>query len=447
VPQEQPPIEPDTGSGMMVPPLVDITGTGSTSGIQGGPGEVTRAGRQDVGQSLEGATGPLASAAALRALQSVAAALPKARIVRLLGKSPVEDSQEQTRFVEIAAILKDQSRRSNAPKIAQPLDKQALSNLSLRVATKITRMGPAVSLLHLPGMLVMLCRDERAAVAGALAVEPDTFSNGAEDLTPAIVGLITTEVLLALELEALTPRLEERLAAISADEAKAREMFISFAAHELRAPLTSIKGFSQLLVRQARKNPLPDPMMRSIQSIEQQSGRMAEMLSEMLDASRILHGQIEVLPGTMDLAALIKRVVERRRSLFPEHALIVIGADAPLTGSWDSGRVEQVLRDLLDNAVRHSPAGSTVVVRMAHDAHSVEVSVRDQGIGIPEPDQERLFTYLNRTADSERRNLAGLGLGLFVSRYLIERMGGRLWLEASCTTDPSGSEFDFTLPL
>ena len=116
-------------------------------------------------------------------------------------------------------------------------------------------------------------------------------------------------------------------------------------------------------------------------------------------------------------------------------------------GSWDGGRVEQVLRDLLDNAVRHSPAGSTVVVRMTHDAHSARVSVRDQGIGIAEPDRERLFTYLYRTADSERRNLAGLGLGLFVSRYLIERMGGRLWLEASCTTDPSGSEFAFTLPL
>jgi len=174
---------------------------------------------------------------------------------------------------------------------------------------------------------------------------------------------------------------------------------------------------------------------------------MAEMLSEMLDASRILHGEIEMLPGTMDLAALIKRVVERRRFLFPEHTLIVLGADSPLTGSWDGGRVEQVLRDLLDNAVRHSPAGSTVVVQVAHDAQNVKVNVRDQGVGIAELDRERLFTYLYRTADAERRNLAGLGLGLFVSHYLIERMGGRLWLESSFTTYPSGSEFAFTLPL
>jgi signal transduction histidine kinase len=443
VPQEQPPLESDTGSGTMVPPLA----TSSTARIQGAPPEVTEAGRQDVGQSPEPATWPPISAAGLRALQSVAAALPRARILRLLAKPPVEEGKGQPPFIEIAAIQADQRLSPAGTLLAKPLDQKALSDLSERVIARISGMEPMASLPHLPGMLVIPCRDDNRAAIGALTVEPDTSSNSAEDLTPAMVGLITTEVLLALELEALTPQIEERLATMATDEARAREVFISFAAHELRAPLTSIKGFAQLLVRQARKNPLPDPMMRSIQSIEQQSGRMAEMLSEMLDASRILRGEIEMLPGTLDLAALIKKVVERRRLMYPEHTMIVIGADSPLTGSWDGVRVEQVLRNLLDNAARHSPAGSTVVLQIARDAHSVVVRVRDQGIGIAEPDRDRLFTYLNRTPDSERRNLAGLGLGLFVSHYLIERMGGRLWLEVSCTTEPSGSEFAFTLPL
>jgi signal transduction histidine kinase len=230
-------------------------------------------------------------------------------------------------------------------------------------------------------------------------------------------------------------------------EEQARDAFVSLAAHELRSPLTSIKGYAQLLMRQARKSPLPETMLRSVESIEQQSLRMAEMVGEMLDASRILRHKLDVALASMDLVPLAQRVVERRRVFFPQHELVFETAESSLVGKWDAARVEQIVRDLIDNAGRHMPGSGVVTVSLAPEGDQALVRVRDTGIGVAEEERERIFEYLYRSPRSEERNLSGLGLGLFVSRYLAERMGGRLWLHETSTAEPSGSEFRLTLPL
>jgi signal transduction histidine kinase len=293
---------------------------------------------------------------------------------------------------------------------------------------------------------VVLCKGDEGQVRGAIVAMPDTMANGAS-IQPAVpvIDLVTQLALMALELE--TSALEVlRMARVASDEIRSRETFISFAVHELRSPLTSIKGFAQLLIRQSRKSELPESMVRSIRSIDQQSLRMSEMLGEMLDASRIMHGHLDMVPVPMDLADLVNRVVERRRVLFPEHNFLVQGTEHAIDGQWDSGRIEQILRDLLDNAVRHSPVGTTILVEVTSSPHMATVSVRDQGTGIPQAEQGYLFGYLFRTEESERRNLSGLGLGLFVSRHLARCLGGDLWLDSSRTSFPSGSEFRFALP-
>jgi len=267
-----------------------------------------------------------------------------------------------------------------------------------------------------------------------------------EDAPGTVMAAISARWQLVLDhLAALLDR--ARLADQAAHEARARDEYISLAAHELRSPLTSIKGYAQLLARQARKTPLPDSMRRSVEAIEQQSMRMAEMIGELLDASRIHRGALELLPAHAELQAIASRVIERRRSLFPQHEFVVSAPVEPLAGTWDAARVEQVLRDLLDNAARHSPSGGTITLVMRREDGMALVSVRDAGIGVAADDRERIFEYLYHAAESERRNLSGLGLGLFVSHHLVERMGGRLWLEASSTTTPAGSDFRFTLPL
>jgi signal transduction histidine kinase len=437
LPQEQPPIENEGGAFVPVPPSLIPRALSSLGSV----GEMADTARP-ITSVLESESRQPPSPG-LRALRSIVAILPGIESLQLLRYEPVRDGQE-ARFIETAAIRKEQGYW-----IALDLPDQELYPALAALADSVTLQSatlPAEAVLHLPGMLAALCRNYRGELQGALLARPDTFGTGAGTKPPPdLIGLLTTQALFALELENSALEIR-RLTEIVAEEVGARESFISFAAHELRSPLTSVKGYAQLLVRQARKTPLPDTMMRSIQSIEQQSVRMSEMLGEMLDASRILHGKLEMIPTDMDLAALVNKVVERRRLFFPEHNLIVLGVDAPIRGYWDSGRVEQILRDLVDNAARHSPNGSTVVVEVTNDLQGVTVGVRDQGVGIAAADQDHIFEYLYRSKDSERRNLSGLGLGLFVSQHLAERLGGRLWLHTSTTTPPSGSEFRFTLP-
>ena len=449
--QEQTPTEQETGASVPVPPLADIAGAPSSRRGAGSRPEdiVEHVPRRAARSPLDTVSRTAPAVSGLQILRSVATALPGAETLRLWAYQPPQRT-EAARFTEISAIHKEQNNwlaiAPQSPLAAAP--QQALSALAERIARE-SSTHPVASVVHFPEMVLIVCRNEQGDARGVLAALPDIYAGGGatEEIPLPVPDLISALALAALELELSVPQTVRRLEEVAAEEAQARDAFISFAAHELRGPLTSIKGYAQLLARQARKYPLPDSMLRSVHSIEQQSARMSEMLGEMLDASRIQHGRLDVLPASVDLAALINKTVERRRPFFPDHNLILRGDELPLVGFWDGGRVEQILRDLLDNAARHSPNGSTIVVELSHDAGAATVSVRDQGIGIAEADREHLFEYLAHTSESERRNLSGLGLGLFVSRHLAESLGGRLWLEASTTTPPTGSTFAFTLPL
>lgn len=237
------------------------------------------------------------------------------------------------------------------------------------------------------------------------------------------------------------------LAELAQAEGRARDAFISLAAHELRSPLTSIKGYAQLLMRQSKKHALPESMLHSVESIEQQCVRMAEMVGELLDASRIQRAVLEVQISPVDVVPLARRVVERRAALFPQHAITLVVGEESVVAVADGQRVEQVLRDLIDNGARHMPRGGTVKVTLSQRDGRAQFTVQDEGIGIPEEEREHIFDYLYRSSLSEHKNLSGLGLGLYISRHLVERFGGALWLEASSTSEPTGSEFRFTLPL
>jgi signal transduction histidine kinase len=433
--EEQPPIEPEGGAS---PAEAPQSMHSLLPSLEGWARETADTIDNGIHTSVERASRQPKSAE-LRVLTSIAASLPGTEAVGLLRYEPGTDEQSAA-FIPVHAIRKEQNHWSSLQ-----LDPQLLTSLAALVAPD-SRTLPRDAVLHLSGALVVLCRDEQEQVQGALVAMPDTTTNGTS-LQPAAppIDLITTLALMALELETSTLEVL-RMARVATDEFRARETFISLAVHELRSPLTSIKGFAQLLIRQSRKTELPETMVRSIRSIEQQSMRMSEMLGEMLDASRILHGHLDLIPVPMDLADLINTVVEHRRALFPEHNFLVMGTEVAIPGRWDSGRVEQILRDLLDNAARYSPGATTIAVEVTISPHTVTVSVRDQGAGIPQADQRYLFGYLYRTQESERHNLSGLGLGLFVSRHLARCLGGDLWLDSSRTSFPSGSEFRFALP-
>lgn len=230
----------------------------------------------------------------------------------------------------------------------------------------------------------------------------------------------------------------------TADE---RDEYISLTAHELRSPLTSVKGYAQLLLRGARKDPdYPEHNLRALLAIEQQASRMSDMVAEMLDASRIQRGAFEIHLRPTDMYTLARRVVELRRPGLERHDLRFETDLADLVGRWDAQRVEQVIRDLVDNAIRFSPNGGVVTVRLTRADNVARLCVEDEGVGVDAEDRERIFEPFYRSATAQRRNLSGLGLGLFVSRTIAEALGGRLWLQPA---DPAhhGSVFCLELPL
>jgi signal transduction histidine kinase len=238
-----------------------------------------------------------------------------------------------------------------------------------------------------------------------------------------------------------------RLAAAARAQGQAFDVFISMAAHELRSPLTSVMGYAQLLVRQVRRNAQPEAVACSAAEIVEQAARLADMIEQLHDAARIRRGKLEIKTARTDLVPLVRGRAEQWRAAFPEHQIHVNVEADTLAGNWDAGRLTQVLRNLLENAARFSPSGGGIFVTVARHGDEALVSVRDEGVGILGQDRPHIFEYLYRSPAAEARNLSGLGLGLFVSRHLVERMGGRLWLQRSSAGLKSGSEFRFELPL
>jgi signal transduction histidine kinase len=237
----------------------------------------------------------------------------------------------------------------------------------------------------------------------------------------------------------------ERAARAEAEAAaRAREEFLSIAAHELRTPLTTIKGFVQMLARQAREPGFGvEPARTFIASLETQVGRLETLVSDLLDVSRIGQGRLALRPTRCDLVEIAMAVLAQFENA-PErqerHRLRLV-APGPVVGIWDDGRIEQVLVNLVSNALKYSEGGD-VVVGVTREGDAAVVTVRDEGIGIAPQDQARLFEPFVR---SERtvRSVRGTGLGLFISRRIVEAHGGGISVDSR---PGEGSTFTVRLP-
>jgi len=218
--------------------------------------------------------------------------------------------------------------------------------------------------------------------------------------------------------------------------------FISDISHELRTPLHSIKGFGKLIL----EGRVPDPNVQRefLTIIENQSNRLDKLVSNLLDASRLESGRFSIHKQSISIAGTIHEAVETLRGVANGKG-ITIKEDIPATLpeiDVDKERLEQVMFNLLGNAVKFSNDGSEVTVRAEVREHDLLVQVTDHGIGIPKEAMPRLFQRFYRVEASS--SVGGSGLGLYISRQIIEAHGGRIWVES----EPGvGSTFSFTLPL
>ena len=218
---------------------------------------------------------------------------------------------------------------------------------------------------------------------------------------------------------------EARSAAAEATEAlHVRDEFLSAAAHELKTPLTASKIAVQLLAR-SLKTALTPSQQRSLGMIEVQIARQARLVSHLLESVRLGKGELELELDEADVAALVRSAVELFEMMSDKHQLTLRGPQS-LMAHVDALRFEQVVMNLLDNAVKYSPKGGAVEVTLARTPSTFVLSVRDHGVGVAPEHLPQIFDRFYQA----HRNRSGLGLGLYISRQIVERHGGTVYAEA-----------------
>jgi PAS domain S-box-containing protein len=269
----------------------------------------------------------------------------------------------------------------------------------------------------------------------------------------ALAGAVAKLAALVLERERLLGEREEARANELALRAANRRMdeFMSIASHELRTPLTSIKMNMQMMARQLQRlapDDLPPDRLDAFQGMLARAGgqleRLHRLIEDLLDVSRIQTGHLELHLAPCDLAAIVCEVVEEHRQAWPTREIVLERGDrVPIPVMADSDRVGQVITNYLSNALKYSVADRPVRVALRLEGEEARVLVQDEGPGLTPEEQTHIWERFYR-ANGHEQKVSGLGLGLYISRTIIERHQGRVGVQS---TPGAGSTFWFTLPL
>ncbi|MBI2865262.1 MAG: GAF domain-containing protein [Chloroflexi bacterium] len=243
-------------------------------------------------------------------------------------------------------------------------------------------------------------------------------------------GVVTAAVVI---IQDATPLKLERL----------REEFVSIVAHDLRTPINVITGFGELLSRDLEKKGMSAGERRAVAAIQNSARRLNHMVQDLLDASRLEARRLTLEKRPVDIPVLVQEVVERLSPMLSPHPLLISVQGTPPMVEADPGRIEQVLTNLLTNAAKYSPPETDIQVAVVAEPQEVMVSVTDHGLGIAPDDIPKLFSRFFRTKEARASAHGGLGIGLYISKSLVEVHGGRMWIESEVG---KGSTFYFALP-
>ncbi|MBI3970510.1 MAG: HAMP domain-containing histidine kinase [Chloroflexi bacterium] len=294
----------------------------------------------------------------------------------------------------------------------------------------------------------------------------------------ALVQLLADQAAVVLESRALIDE-AARVQALE-ESTRLKEDFLSAAAHDLKTPLTTILAQAQLLERHLKRRPDSEARnadLAGVGRIVVEGQRLRDLMLELLDTSRVEQGRLLGRREPVDLVALAQSVCARYAP-----GRCVVEAEGPVTGEFDRSRIGQLLENLVENALKYSPTGEPVRVRLwvapaasetpaspapggartdgsVRTAENVgagaaagsaaigelaRIAVSDRGIGIPPADLPHVFDRFYRAANVDDRRFAGMGLGLYICRGIVERHGGRIWVESH---PGEGSTFHVALPL
>lgn len=252
------------------------------------------------------------------------------------------------------------------------------------------------------------------------------------------VGVVIVDVTAQKRAEETQARLYRE----AQEAVRVRDDFLAIASHELKTPLTPLALRLQLIERKLRRGEVVDAAL--VEKAVRQLDRLTNLISDLLDVSRIQAGRLMLHPEPVSLRALVEHLANEQHLGDPTHPVSIDAPDADLVVTADRARLAQVVSNLLDNAAKYSPPESPIRVRVTRQENEAILSVTDYGIGIPTEQQSKLFERFFRADNAPITGYGGLGLGLYITRDIVERHGGRIWVESELG---HGSTFHVALPL
>jgi signal transduction histidine kinase/CHASE3 domain sensor protein len=295
--------------------------------------------------------------------------------------------------------------------------------------------------MKLASLLILPLRTRREML-GALVIAANDPERAMTDEKLPLAEILAERAALAIENAKLyTEQVDARRKV--EDLSRLKDEFLSIASHELRTPVTSIKGYTQLAKTLIRENDLVTSEEYLDVALDQ-IDRMSRLILELLDVSRIETGRLEIRREPIPWSTFVYDVVHRHHTAVSERRfqLNVPVSNKRIIGDRD--RLEQVLGNLMENAVKYSPDGSEILVSLEQRDDQLVTSVADRGIGIPTDELGQVFERFHRGRQVSSTNYGGLGLGLYITKQIVERHGGTIWVESR---EGQGTTFSFSLPV
>ncbi|HEX7155115.1 MAG TPA: ATP-binding protein [Thermoanaerobaculia bacterium] len=297
------------------------------------------------------------------------------------------------------------------------------------------------SSMRLASLLILPLRTRREML-GALIIAANDPDRAMTDQKLPLAEVLAERAALAIENAKLyTEQVEARRKV--EDLSRLKDEFLSIASHELRTPVTSIKGYTQLaksLIKEGDLNTSEEYLEIALDQID----RMSRLILELLDVSRIETGRLEIRREPIQWSQFVRDVVHRHHTAVSDRRFHLDVPNETKVVQGDRDRLEQVLGNLLENAVKYSPDGSEVFVTVDDRGDNVVTAVCDRGIGIPADELGQVFERFHRGRQVSSTNYGGLGLGLYITKQIIERHGGGIWVESK---EGIGTTFYFALPV
>lgn len=221
-----------------------------------------------------------------------------------------------------------------------------------------------------------------------------------------------------------------------------KDDFVNMASHELKTPLTSMKLYLDILMSKI-KNHNDDNAIKTLNSIKYQTDRLTELVNDLLDVSRLQTGKLIFNKEEFRLDMLVEENVGELSGITRSQK-IVIAKKTPIKIYADKYRIYQVITNLITNAIKYSPAHTDIIVKIVKNNEMAVVSIQDSGIGISKEQQKKIFDRLYQVSDPHEKTFPGLGMGLYISKEILSRHNGKIWVESE---KGKGSTFYFSLPL